>query len=62
MGGYRLLAARTMILVHYAHIYGKSRGVPVSGVEEFIHGYRHDAATLLPWSQIWQRFHETAKT
>ena len=32
------------ILVHYAYIYGKSRGVPLKGVEEFIHGYRHDAA------------------
>ena len=30
------------ILVHYAHVYGKSRDVPLRGVEEFVTSYRED--------------------
>jgi len=32
------------ILVHYAYIYGKSRGIPLKGTDEFVHGYRHDSS------------------
>ena len=32
------------ILVHYSYIYGQSRGIPLKGVEEFVHGYRNDAS------------------
>ena len=30
------------ILVHYAHLYNKSRGIEMRGVEEFVNAYRHD--------------------
>ena len=30
------------ILVHYAHLYNKSRGISMAGVEEFVNAYRHD--------------------
>ena len=30
------------ILVHYAHVYGKSRGIALRGVEEFVTSYRND--------------------
>ena len=30
------------ILVHYAYIYGKSKGLPLDGVGEFVHGYRNN--------------------
>ena len=30
------------ILVHYAYVYGKSRGQQMAGVEEFVHSYRND--------------------
>lgn len=30
------------ILVHYAHVYGKSRGMPLEGVKEFVEGYQHN--------------------
>ena len=30
------------ILVHYAYIYGKSKGLTLDGVGEFIHGYRNN--------------------
>jgi len=30
------------ILVHYAHVYGKSRGMPLEGVKEFVEGYTHN--------------------
>jgi len=33
------------ILVHYAHIYGQSRGIPLEGVQEFVDGYCNDATT-----------------
>ena len=32
------------ILVHYAYIYGNSRGIPLKGIDEFVHGYRHDSS------------------
>ena len=30
------------ILVHYAYIYGKSKGLTLDGVGEFVHGYRNN--------------------
>jgi DNA polymerase I-like protein with 3'-5' exonuclease and polymerase domains len=30
------------ILVHYASVFGKSRSLPLRGVEEFVEGYRND--------------------
>ena len=30
------------ILVHYAYVYGKSKGLTLDGVEEFVHGYRNN--------------------
>ena len=30
------------ILVHYAHVYGKSRGIALRGVEEFVESYKND--------------------
>jgi len=30
------------ILVHYAHLYNRSRGISMAGVEEFVNAYRHD--------------------
>ena len=33
------------ILVHYAHIYGQSRGIPLEGVQEFVDGYCNDPTT-----------------
>ena len=33
------------ILVHYAHIYGKNRNVPLKGAEEFVNAYNEDAST-----------------
>tara|TARA_R110000824_G_scaffold81119_3_gene203687 strand:- start:1103 stop:2992 length:1890 start_codon:yes stop_codon:yes gene_type:complete len=30
------------ILVHYAHVYGESKGIALRGVEEFVNGYRTD--------------------
>jgi len=30
------------ILVHYASVYGKSRGIPLKGAEEFVDGYTND--------------------
>ena len=33
------------ILVHYAHVYGKTRGVPLQGAEEFVKAYSEDPNT-----------------
>lgn len=33
------------ILVHYAHVYGRSRGVPLKGAEEFVDAYSNDPDT-----------------
>ena len=32
------------ILVHYAYVFGKSRPIPLEGVQEFVDGYRSDAS------------------
>lgn len=33
------------ILTHYAHVYGKSRGIPLRGAQEFVDKYNNDPAT-----------------
>ena len=33
------------ILVHYAHVYGKTRGVPLEGAAEFVKAYNNDPKT-----------------
>ena len=33
------------ILVHYAHVFGNSRPIPLEGVQEFVDGYRNDPNT-----------------
>jgi len=33
------------ILVHYAHVYGKTRGIPLEGAAEFVEAYNTDPAT-----------------
>lgn len=33
------------ILVHYAHVYGKARGIPLQGAKEFVQRYNEDPAT-----------------
>jgi len=33
------------ILVHYAHVYGRSRNTPLRGAEEFVNAYNSDANT-----------------
>ncbi len=33
------------ILVHYAHVYGKTRGVPLEGAADFVKAYNNDPAT-----------------
>jgi len=33
------------ILVHYAHVYGKSRGIPLQGAKEFVQRYNDDPST-----------------
>jgi DNA polymerase I-like protein with 3'-5' exonuclease and polymerase domains len=33
------------ILTHYAHVYGKTRGVPLAGAQEFVDKYNNDPAT-----------------
>jgi DNA polymerase I-like protein with 3'-5' exonuclease and polymerase domains len=33
------------ILVHYAHVYGKARGIPLQGAKEFVHKYNDDPDT-----------------
>src|SRR6056300_1324958 len=33
------------ILVHYAHVYGKTRGIPLQGAKEFVHKYNDDPDT-----------------
>lgn len=33
------------ILVHYAHVYGKSRGIPLQGAKEFVRKYNEDPDT-----------------
>ena len=33
------------ILVHYAHVYGKTRGIPLEGAAEFVEAYNTDPST-----------------
>ena len=33
------------ILTHYAHVYGKTRGIPLEGAAEFVHAYNEDPST-----------------
>jgi DNA polymerase I-like protein with 3'-5' exonuclease and polymerase domains len=33
------------ILVHYAHVYGKARGIPLQGAKEFVRRYHEDPDT-----------------
>ena len=33
------------ILVHYAHVYGKTRGIPLDGAAEFVEAYVNDPST-----------------
>ena len=33
------------ILVHYAHVYGKARGIPLQGAKEFVQRYNEDPST-----------------
>lgn len=33
------------ILTHYAHVYGKTRGIPLEGAAEFVERYNNDPAT-----------------
>ena len=33
------------ILVHYAHVYGKARGIPLQGAKDFVHKYNDDPDT-----------------
>ena len=33
------------ILVHYAYVYGKTRAIPLAGVQEFVDNYRNDPST-----------------
>ena len=33
------------ILVHYAYVYGKTRAIPLAGVQDFVDNYRNDPST-----------------